>query len=527
MGTLRASKLAILITGLFLILVGACSSTSPEQIEEIEPLNLAVKEHFFAHSPEGALVEVMGQPDRIVEHEGKARVRMNTEEGYQYLDPLAIESEFLGEHPSEKLYRLERMGIPMSIDLSDDLFHTLEFEYLAGKEMSGVISEVFPDGTFLVIPDSIPSEWKTSGAVAPSLFHVDPRALISKTSHFIQEYEGEVFSLPQAEWIDPPVSSLLKACSAYQESLVGSEYLATLFSAGYDIAPPEFSLLEVLQRNIGAGKSYFGFNSSWIANRVRELGITEVNECDIVHSIREFSLLVGRLPQEQGVRETDIVRTDAKESGEVVYTVPGRVLTANPVSDFGTSWIISADGWEESVRLIDTENHDISSIIAYPPLYGTSAQFDINERFLYMILYGFENEEGGLWVADVWSPEFPEQSTAMTQIVPWDHALQWFVLEEDNRQSPPVRHIFLTAKEVDDNFSMTATSLRVTTDGLDSEAVHQERLLKMSGWNPVAFAIQRLGEHQYRVLVETHFNYENSFIPRAKGVYIVPVDTSE
>ena len=48
----------------------------------------------------------------------------------------------------------------------------------------------------------------------------------------------------------------------------------------------------------------------------------------------------------------------------------------------------------------------------------------------------------------------------------------------------------------------------------------------MVGWNPVPFAWQTLAESKFRVMVETHFDYESSLLPRAKGVYILPVDTS-
>jgi hypothetical protein len=48
----------------------------------------------------------------------------------------------------------------------------------------------------------------------------------------------------------------------------------------------------------------------------------------------------------------------------------------------------------------------------------------------------------------------------------------------------------------------------------------------MVGWNPVPFAIQEISDTRFRVAVETYFNYESSLLPRAKGVYIVPVDLS-
>ena len=75
-----------------------------------------------------------------------------------------------------------------------------------------------------------------------------------------------------------------------------------------------------------------------------------------------------------------------------------------------------------------------------------------------------------------------------------------------------------------DDFAMTANLLRINDAGIDSTVVSKKRLLQMVGWNPVPFAWQQLPDHKFRVAVETHFNYESSLLPRAKGVYIIPVD---
>ena len=74
---------------------------------------------------------------------------------------------------------------------------------------------------------------------------------------------------------------------------------------------------------------------------------------------------------------------------------------------------------------------------------------------------------------------------------------------------------------------MTANVLRIKNDGLNSTVERKERLLQMIGWNPVPFAMQRLSDTEFRIGVETHFNYESSLLPRAKGVFFVPVDTSQ
>jgi len=311
---LNRTWFVIMATGLFLVLVGGCATQQ-------DPFLSLVKQDFFAYSPGGDLTEVRGKPDRIVEYKEKVKIRMETDDGYQYLDPLALESGLLGEHPSDKLYRLEKMGIPMSIHLSDDLFHTLYFEYLPGKEISGIIAEVFPDGTLLVIPDEVPPEWRTNelGATGPSLFHVDPRALITKTSRFAKEYESEVFSLPLEQWRDPPISAMFNACALYKESIMSEEYRTVLFSVGYSLASPPVSLQDVLQRDMGEEKRYFGFDEYWMANRIRQLGISQIGECDTVSGVRDFYFFVRPFPEQDGSRETHIVRVDRKKSGEVVF----------------------------------------------------------------------------------------------------------------------------------------------------------------------------------------------------------------
>ena len=55
----------------------------------------------------------------------------------------------------------------------------------------------------------------------------------------------------------------------------------------------------------------------------------------------------------------------------------------------------------------------------------------------------------------------------------------------------------------------------------------QQRLLQMVGWNPVPFAQQTLGKGKFRMALETHLDYESSLLPRAKGVFMIPVDLNE
>ena len=127
-----------------------------------------VKPHFFATSTDGVLVEPEGDPDLVLELNGKVKIRLKQGDQSRYLDLLALESDLIGEHPVHKVFRLRAMGVPLAEGLagkldpdsfSNDLFHSVEFQYLQDKETSGVVSEVFPDGTFLVIPFDLPEEW--------------------------------------------------------------------------------------------------------------------------------------------------------------------------------------------------------------------------------------------------------------------------------------------------------------------------------------------------------------------------------
>ena len=128
-------------------------------------------------------------------------------------------------------------------------------------------------------------------------------------------------------------------------------------------------------------------------------------------------------------------------------------------------------------------------------------------------------------MVDVSDREFHTRPENFARIVSWDHTLSWMPLgrlEDD----PTAMHLFMTGKEVSDDFAMTANILRVREAGLETSIEKSERLLQMVGWNPVPFGWQRLSDTEYRMLVETHYNYESSLLPRAKGVYIIPVNFS-
>jgi hypothetical protein len=548
--------------------------------ETPHPLYELIKPHFFARSANGELLEVKGSPNLVLVRNGKVKIRLRHEGQVQYLDPLALKSKLIGEHPLDKVLRLRDMGIPIAEGLQgklqdkaviNELLHAVTFAYLPGKETSGVVAEVFPDGTFLVIPFEVPSEWQSDNpAVAsPTHLHVNPRALSVKGSSLAQEYEEEILGLPFEEQRYPAAPLARKQCRVYQESLQNEEYQNLLASVGYkftfahvvqngegDPLPFGEKLSAILQEGAGEGVKYFGFESSWVADRLAELQVQWIEECHTAGGVRRyrlngesqdhFYLIVRRSLEPDKKQRYKILTLNDEGSAQEIYTAPGIILMAQPLPFDNTRWIMSTEGWKpgddsgladprwQAVYIVNVKNPEDFQKVQYPisqypkapeaGLYGASPWLSPDQKYLFNTLYGFTDEGGGIWVADLSDRDFHSKPDKFSRIVAWDHTLSWTILGDDPDKPAPFLHLFMTGKEVADNFAMTANILRVKNAGLESTIDYRERLLQMVGWNPVPFAIQELSGQEFRVAVENFFNYESSLLPRAKGVYIVPVD---
>ncbi len=547
---------------------------------EDRPFSDQVRPHFYALSEDGELQQVRGEPDLIVSWRGKVKVRQNYEGQYQYIDPLALKSGLIGEHPAQRVLRLHDLGLALDAELEDllrsptppgHLFHSMTFQYLPQKEANGVISDVFPDGTFLVIFPEAPNEWQSDhpNISSPTHLHVNPRALSVGQSGLAREFEEEILSLSFEDQRYPPPPLARKQCGVYHESLAGAEYVGLLDAIGYRFtlghvveedpeAPAPFGerLLSVLRQGGGEDTSYFGHDRYWLADRLAELQVSWMGECDTAGAVRiyqrkdsaddNYYLVVRRSLEPERTKRYRVVALDDDGSAREVYIAPGIVLMAMPLPSDDNYWLMSAEGWKSPdegepadprwqtvyvVNLRDPEEyHKVQYPISQFPeapeagLYGVSPRLSSDGRFLLNTLYGFKNEGGGIWVSDLAEDDYYNRPENFVRIVAWDHTLSWMKLERENEGPSPYFHLFMTGKEVADDFAMTANILRVRDAGLDSSIQYHERLLQMVGWNPVPFALQRLSETQFRVAVETHFNYESSLLPRAKGVYIVPVD---
>ena len=221
---------------------------------------------------------MQGKPDRIFSWRGKVKVRLTNGGRYQYMDPLALDSRLIGEHPAQRVLRLHESGIALDAELGDalrspsppdHLFHSLTFEYLPGKETGGIVSEVFPDGTFLVIIPEALAEWPSGqpNVASPTHLHVDPRALSAAQSELAQGFEEEMLSLSFEYQRYPPPSLARKQCAVYHKSLAGTEYAGLLAAIGY-----RFTLGHVVEDDTDASPPLARIHRRRVCVRGREGG---------------------------------------------------------------------------------------------------------------------------------------------------------------------------------------------------------------------------------------------------------------
>ena len=403
----------------------------------------------------------------------------------------------------------------------------------------------------------------------PSHFHVDPRALSAGGSALARQYEDEILALSFDDQRYPPVDVARRQCGVFSEARSAAEYTVVLESVGYAFTPSHVEANEgdtagfgtratrVLRRGAGDRRIVLrvrgpvvgppaGRPRGRLAERVRR-GVR--HQARIRQRYRrgllrdpppppgagqdaavQDSPRLGRRPCERSALaagDRHAGHSPALRPGPLDAQLRGMAVGVGRRERRPQVPVRLSRRRRLPGRVRDRSQYPISRYPGAPKgLYGTSGRLSDDSRYLINNLYGFEDEGGGLWIVDLEDDGFHADDDAFVRIVPWDHALSWFILgAADLRAGEPVS-VFLTAKEVDYDFAMTANLLQIGGTGLDARVESQRRLARMVGWNPVPFAVQRLGETRYRVGVQTHFNYEASLMPRATGVYFVEVDTA-
>jgi len=528
--------------------------------------------HFRARTEAGEPVPVAGVARELVVQDGLLKILLDNEGRQSFLDPLALQPQRLGEHPVRRVVRALESDLAAADGLAeqlrateppDELFHVVTVEYLPGRQVRGVVSEVFADATFLVEPLELPQEWRGQdpALVSPTHLHVTPTGLPGPFSAAAAEHERQLLTLPFEQQRYPPLEVARSECDIVADSRRNPGYQRLLDQVGYrcaaataaDADPDEpfgRRLQRVLTDGGGPGVVYFGYESWWVAARARALGAGWLGECDTASALgeheHEFSIVVRRSLEPEPQQRYHLLRLDSDGSARELYAAPGIILMAQPIPWDREAWLMSCEGWPgpgetgppdprwQSVYLVSTRTPDAYTTLGYPlaqfpktpptGLYGGSPRFSRDQRFLYSTLYGFAEEGGGLWIVDVSDDGFVTDPGRYLRVLPWDHLLSWFVLDVDTAGDEPLLHLFVTGKEVADDFAMTANVVTIRGVGLHSEVVARRRLARMVGWNPVPFLIQRLATGELRIGVETHYNYESSLLNRAKGVYWFTVE---
>ena len=351
-------------------------------------------------------------------------------------------------------------------------------------------------------------------------------------------------------------------CEFYREAVASQAYVELLSRIGFrpaaqgpDLGSASLADLasQITRARVGPHTTYFGSNGYWRADRMRSLGLDGLEDCDAARVARglggDIYVLLWRPSEPDRKQRHLVLRTDSSGgSPEAVYVAPGIPLAVLPLEhQDSVRLLLSTEGWPaltddsppdprfQSVYMVDLASRETYEVIRYPlpfedqndhpgHLYGHSPFLTGDGRYLFTILYGFEGQGGGMWLADLTRDDFYQTPEAFSRLFPWDHALSWMLLSgpETLREGQSIS-VILTGKEVADDFAMTVNHLKIRFDGLRSSLVSKERLLRMVGWNPVPFAVQRLPDGESRVFIYTYFNYESSLLDRAKGVFIVSV----
>ena len=376
----------------------------------------------------------------------------------------------------------------------------ITFEHLPGKRISGQVEEILTDGSFLVRPYRIPKQWwwddeddPRLGRILPKFFLVDynPRSIVHQRLHEKQ---------------------------------------------GYRFDPQEYGieLIDRIQGIANAGRGVSIRSHDWYIEQIRALDLP------IEGGFRTFQLL--------GVQATGLIRTAHFTVGTSVYhgeegrlyrlgeghrvgvkelfRAPGRILTAASHPFDRGRLLVSAEGypqddprWQCLYELdLRTGNH---RVVKFPKpagndLHGSKIRFFLDHGIALLNRYGFVPEGGGLWLMGINDPGYEPKR----RLLAWDHSQSWMFFPTSN---PQVMTVFFTAKEVDNQMTMTVNRAQLHLDGEDTYLVEPRRIAKVWGWNPVPFRVETLGDYRYRILVASN-SYESYLAGHPMGVYAIEVE---
>lgn len=506
----RRNFLKFLGAGVSASILSACgirfdsSSEIPNdnQIEVEKNPNSYDQVHFWFRGKDesGNDCEITGVPSGLTIIEGKLKfIFIDPEQKKQiFVDPLGIASETYGEHPAEKTLRIAReFGILVEPELKQKLcdfndrdyfFQLQTVDYLAGSVVTGIVTEVGPDGSISLLPDQIPFELQPPNEeyLTPSLLTINP---------------------------ETPGYSLVDIGLYFDSSLLGSSISERVKNLFY--------FVENLSRSL--------YSDKWFVQQLKECGLNlEGND---------------RLFSEFKIVDNDVYFSTHEdypdspfghfykltEQGNLIklFETPGRIFLAAVNPQNKNEIFVSAEGYDrsdprfQSLFKVDLSKADEYEVVEFPgesregfgELYASDGYYLPNQDGMYLQRYGFEDEGGGIWLIKF----HPTGDHEVEQILAWDHLLQWSEITQDNQElrntgtlSKDNPIFFVTGKEVDDDFAMTISKV-----DLSNGAGFKNRIGKVVGWNP---KIRRYGG---QLLVDVPYDYDCYLEGKPLTTYII------
>ena len=372
----------------------------------------------------------------------------------------------------------------------------LTFEQSPGKQAKGTVYEVGVDGSFLVRPRRTPKEWSWDDLndrrlerFVPTFFLVDfnPRRPTHRRAHQEIGYSFDPTSL-------------------------GGSLLEKIRNLTDQLCNP-------------SAKAY-----AWYVEQIRRLNIPIEGEFQNfrVSEYGQGCLYFTVSDSVYDAKAGGFYRLNPNGSVAKILQAPGRILTAffHPLDR--QRLLVSAEGYPQDdprwqcLYELDLRTEEYR-VVKFPKpagndLFGSKIRLFPDHRVALLNRYGFVPEGGGLWLINPYEPDYQP----VRRLLGWDHSQVWMFFPTPN---PRVMNVLFTAKEVDNNFTMTVNRAVLHLDGLETRLVEPTRIAKVRGWNPIPFHTEQIGEYRHLVYVASN-SHEDYMASRPSGVYVFEVGST-
>jgi len=538
------------------------SITTPEVWDPEKHL----QKYFKGHTEAGNMVEITGEPQSIVIHEGKAKIQFDSG---VFVDPLALKNVGkYADHPAETIIKLaEERNLSLDDEVKSrlkshekGLFHQVFYDN--GQSVEGTITAVSIDATFCCDSNTISDKWKNTPGqtIVPDRFFVTPyNAQFSKQSN-----ESGLETSTQKD----ALGKARKSEDMTNVSTIATTHTDILNRIGYSFditkygTAPIDQLYAVATEQMPVGYyRYDNYSQQWLADRFKAQEVVGQNAT----SIFDLNIVNGNMHYNSIQADGNYVHHRLTPDGNAqnIITSPVRLFTAfpNPLNE--NQLLIAADydithpmyhrlfvkdtstGTDTTVDFPGDTKAESNELLAF--FAGFTPVGFIVQR------YGALSENGGLYSVNTNSSGWITEHSSKTQLLPVDHILRSFEYLEDIYRESPIDNapqsvtssltsdstynyqislplvrldpsnrasIVWTAKEVDSNFAMTVNV--ADSADINSPADNIRRLAVMGGWNPYLVNVERNPKTgKGTAVVRVGFNYDETVGNKVSACYRV------